>query len=163
MGNDRNLFAAMTSHETVAGNTVCDDGERKLKGEIECWTQKWTYAVPLEVVYLTPLENWNPCNLEYLENASPDRDGSMEKPHLGWSNRMFSKAPAKFWESEGGRDLADTGSGHYAEGQDGQICYVVSSGTRIITDNIGGGVGPTRLRYPIFPIHEQSSLAFREV
>lgn len=162
--NDLNLWAAMTNHEKVSGNTVCDDGEGDTKGEMECWTQKWTYAVPLEVVYLTPLENWNPCNLEQVgSNFQGSRDGTEENPFLGWNNRMFAKAPGSFWESGLGNDLADTGLGHFSEGIDGNVCYVVSSGTKIITDNIAGDVGPVRLRYPIFPIHDRSNLAFREV
>ena len=84
---------------------------------MECWTQKWTYAVPLEVVYLTPLENWNPCNLEQVgNNAQDSRDGTLENPFLGWNNRMFAKAPGAFWESALGNDLADTGMGHFSEG-----------------------------------------------
>lgn len=162
--NDGSLWASMTSHENVAGNTVCDDGDRTRNGDKECWTQKWTYAVPVEIVYLTPLENWNPCNLEErARNTQPaGRDGSEENPFLGWAQNMFSKTPYQFYESELGNDLADTGMGHFAEGQNGEVCYVISSGTKIITDNIGQSVGPVRLRYPIFPIHEQSNLAFRE-
>merc|ERR1712156_382801 len=32
-----------------------------------------------------------------------------------------------------------------------------------ITDVIGDDVGPMRLRWPVFPIHDHSNLAFREV
>jgi len=40
---------------------------------------------------------------------------------------------------------------------------VAPSGTRHVTDSIGGDVGHVRLRYPIFPIHDQSSLTYREL
>merc|ERR1712156_486575 len=62
----------------------------------------------------------------------------------------------------GGRDLADTGRGYYVSNQENAV-RVVASGTRIITDEIGDGVGPVRLRWPVFPIHDHSTLAFREV
>ena len=36
-------------------------------GSRQCTTvdQKWTYAIPLEIIYMTPLSSWNPYNLEY--------------------------------------------------------------------------------------------------
>ena len=30
------------------------------------YTERFTYAVPLEIIYLTPLWNWNPYHLEYV-------------------------------------------------------------------------------------------------
>ena len=29
------------------------------------YPQKWTYAIPLEIIYMTPLYAWNPFNIEY--------------------------------------------------------------------------------------------------
>ena len=28
-------------------------------------SQKWSYAIPLEIVYSTPLQKWNPYNIKY--------------------------------------------------------------------------------------------------
>jgi len=156
----------MTNSNEVAGLKVCDEVDTT-----KCWEQKWTYAVPVEVVYLTPLENWNPYNLMLHSDQKAFRDwqndnnldGSAQAPYEGYSDKdNFIKTPAEFFDSFGGRDLADTGKAWYVN-YNGNAVQVTASGTRIITDDIGGGVGPVRLRWPVFPIHEHSTLAFREV
>jgi hypothetical protein len=164
--NDQNLFAAMTTSNEVAGLKVCDEEDPE-----KCWEQKWTYAVPVEVVFLTPLENWNPYNLQLFETKREwsvhqddnNLDGSEQFPYVGYSDKdNFIKTPAEFFDSFGGRDLADTGKAWYVN-YNGNAVTVTASGTRIITDDIGGGVGAVRLRWPVFPVHDHSSLAFREV
>jgi len=164
--NDQNLFAAMTTSHEVAGLKVCDEVDTE-----KCWEQKWTYAVPVEVVYLTPLENWNPYNLALFNSKNEwnrhqndnGLDGTVDNPYHGYSDKdNFIKTPAEFFDAAGGRDLADTGKAWYVDAA-GEPVQVTASGTRIITDSIGGGVGPVRLRWPVFPIHDHSSLAFREV
>ena len=39
----------------------------KVNGKNKCttYTQRWSYAIPLEMIYLTPLYNWNPHNIDY--------------------------------------------------------------------------------------------------
>lgn len=165
--NDQNLFAAMTTSNDVAGLKVCDEADTE-----KCWEQKWTYAVPVEIVYLTPLENWNPHNLQLFETKNAfnsyqnenNLDGSESAPYVGYADKdNFIKTPVEFFSSFGGRDLADTGRAYFVDGADGTPVQVVASGTRIITDDIGDSVGPVRLRWPVFPIHDHSTLAFREV
>eukprot|EP00493_Phyllostaurus_siculus_P009640 UN09764 len=56
--NDLSLWAAMTTHEKVAGYKICQTEYPTAGEEPGCWEQKWTYAIPLEIVYLTPLYNW---------------------------------------------------------------------------------------------------------
>ena len=29
------------------------------------YSSRWSYAIPLEIIYLTPLYNWNPYDIEY--------------------------------------------------------------------------------------------------
>ena len=74
--NDPYLFAAATTQEDIAGVQVkkC----RKVKGVKKCEyvLQKWTYAIPFEIIYLTPLTNWNPYWLTSLQ-------GKTTKPHDG--------------------------------------------------------------------------------
>lgn len=171
---DLNMFGAMTDHEEVVAQTVCDDNFQDADGETKCWTQRWTNAVPLEVVYTTPLNNWNPCNLEEFDDASAwnaanvGKDGTEGNPYVGFTRKgVFNKTPMQFYHSQAGEDLADTGTGHWAVGTDGTKCYVVSSGTKIVTDPVlfagDSEAQGIRLRWPIFPIHDHSRLAFREV
>merc|ERR1712156_1304811 len=159
-------MGAMTTANEVAGLKVCDEVDTT-----KCWEQKWTYAVPVEVVYLTPLENWNPYDLQKFETKREfeqhqrdnNLDGSETSPYVGHADKDYHiTLPVEFFSSMGGRDLADTGRGYYVNNQENAV-RVVASGTRIITDEIGDGVGPVRLRWPVFPIHDHSTLAFREV
>ena len=74
--NDPHIFMAMNNQSRVAGLKVrnkCSvdkEGERKCKNAA---LQKWSYALPLEIVYTTPLSRWNPYNINYYGDAhSPD-------------------------------------------------------------------------------------------
>ncbi|XP_013397465.1 uncharacterized protein LOC106164197 [Lingula anatina] len=60
--SDANVFMAMTDKDEVVGMTFkkCNQNGRDCK-----WAdQKWSYAIPLEIIYLTPLSLWNPYNLK---------------------------------------------------------------------------------------------------
>jgi len=70
--NDPNLFAAMTTHSEIANVSTIKSGSHIRPGEV-CMVdgkacpriqQRWTYAMPVELIYLTPLFNWNPHNIE---------------------------------------------------------------------------------------------------
>ncbi len=68
--NDRNIFMAETTNPRIASKsaTFCRGRGRNRKcNEV---TQRWTYAIPLEIIYLTPLSSWNPYNLEYKGEAN---------------------------------------------------------------------------------------------
>ena len=61
--NDHNVYQALTTHPDVEGNTIGKDCSYDASGNRVCKkyeTQKWTYAIPIELIYLTPLHNWNP-------------------------------------------------------------------------------------------------------
>jgi len=160
--NDLNMFAAMTSHQDVAGYTACDRDDSE-----KCSYQRWTYAIPLEIVYMTPLGKWNPYNLpeatkkQFTEGPG---DGTLSSPYTMYSDiDFFMKTPADFYTADAARDPADTGANVYVQTSDMADPQLVSpSGTMILTDEIGGDVGRVRLRWPIFPVHERSTLAFRE-
>merc|ERR1719436_941299 len=112
--NDMNMFAAMTEHSEVAGRTICQKDQ--------CWNQKWTYAIPLEIVYLTPLYKWNPYGLQKFDSwrafaaANEQNDGTADSPFQGYSeSRYFAKTPQVFYTGENGRESADTGLQHFVE------------------------------------------------
>ena len=63
--SDENLFMAMTTQPKVAGMDLKDCNFVKRKEVCNDYEQKWSYAVPLEIIYLTPLAKWNPYNIEY--------------------------------------------------------------------------------------------------
>merc|ERR1719384_649795 len=91
-------------------------------------------------------------------------DGTLNSPYGAYSETdFFMKTPSEFYTADAARDPADTGANVYVQTSDMADPKLVSpSGTMILTDEIGGDVGRVRLRWPIFPVHERSTLAFRE-
>jgi len=117
---DENLFMAMNTQSKVAGMdlTVCKGwGKRRVCKTIN---QKWSYAIPLELIYLTPLSKWNPYNIEYKGDASKPsgktveaggRNGgfSVNEAYNGTNSRKFYQTPVEFFSgNEVGSGAADT-------------------------------------------------------
>ena len=78
--SDECMYAAMTSQKEIAGVEIPNNKKckwyvppgKKWKDRVricEKIHQKWTWAIPLEMIYLTPLHRWNPYNLEYKGDA----------------------------------------------------------------------------------------------
>ena len=63
--SDENLFMAMTSQPKIAGMDLNDCQYVRRQRVCKLYSQKWTYAIPLEIIYLTPLSAWNPYNLQF--------------------------------------------------------------------------------------------------
>lgn len=187
--NDGHLFAAMTTQPKVSGLTV-DDGTGPVDpgctapGSIGCprtpspVKQRWTWAIPIEIVYLTPLTNWNPFGLTFRGKAlSPQgklvsqggRNGA-HTPHGafdGSNEKVFYRTPTEFFNGESGRgdkrDPADTEKGAVGVlDPSGQLHTARGSGTWIMLPHING-VGDVRTRYPIFPIHHDGNTAYKEL
>ncbi|KAK2160923.1 hypothetical protein NP493_1609g00081 [Ridgeia piscesae] len=172
---DRNLFMAMTSQEKVAGVqlNVC-----KGRGHNACVRhhQKWTYAIPLEVVYMTPLLKWNPYDIEYKGSVTSahgrtvtanGRWGSthdVAKAYNGTNSKHFYQTPYEFFVSpELGSSQADTvlRSAGVLD-RLGKFRRVKASGNRIVMPYIPG-VGSLRTRYPIMPVHGEGSAVWKEL
>ena len=107
------LFAAKTTQDKVAGF------ERlyKCKDESGKWrkckrNEKWSYAIPLEIIYLTPLSNWNPYNLQYKgvfnsnggKTVTADKrsgqclnNGEDTKAYDGINSKIFYMTPSGFF------------------------------------------------------------------
>ena len=62
---DENLFMAMTTQPKVAGMKLTTCKGRKWRQKCNTISQKFSYAIPLEIIYMTPLNRWNPFDLEY--------------------------------------------------------------------------------------------------
>jgi len=187
--NDGHLFAAMTSQQKVSGLTV-DDGTGPIDpgcaspGGIGCprtpslVKQRWTWAIPIEVVYLTPLTNWNPFGLAHKGGAlsaagrtvgGGGRNGAVT-PHGafdGSNDKIYYRTPAEFFNGKDGRDddrdPADTEKGAVGVlGEDGQLFKARGAGTWITLPYING-IGHVRQRYPIFPIHHDGNTVYKEL
>ena len=172
---DANLYMAMTTQSRVAGVEL-DVCQRWRARECTRYEQKWTYAIPLEIIYMTPLYKWNPYELEYKGPSHLDlgktvwangRHGSVavkEKAFLATNSRVYYQTPYELFVSgEQGTTAADTV--RHMVGvldQSGEIQKVKASGTRIFLPFIPG-VGSMRTRYPIVPVHGEGSGVWKEL
>ena len=137
----------------------------------KCWTQRWSYAIPLEVIYTTPITNWNPYNIpfhepgtdEYTNVKGEGADGlTKETPFRGSHKNTFFRTPETFFKDSTDTDDADTSGGvTFVEAADGKVVEVRASGHWLLFPEIEG-VGKVRQRYPIMPVHEQGSSAWKE-
>lgn len=182
--NDPTLWAAMTTHDRIQGVTSCT-AELVNGAGGECTdevikSQKWTWAVPLEIIYTTPLGQWNPYKLEYCPNGAKDpkcktgkgpkgsRTGSITDPDFaydGVARDAWFVTPEEFF---GGNqeevDVADT-SGFVTGVLDptGVLRKTRAAGHWIHWPNIKGFDRPVRQRYPIMPIHEHGKTSWKEL
>ena len=169
---DVNVFMAQTTQTKIPSLKVTDC----VDGVCTDYEQRWTYAIPLEIIYLTPLYNWNPHKLsftsdkksaEYDEVVADGRNGghSKEKAYKGTRDNVFYRTPEELFmgAEEDERDPADTSKGTVSVlDPKGTPRKVMASGTRIFLPNMPG-VGKLRIRYPISPVHNEGNHIYKEV
>ena len=76
-------------------------------GKTNCYDfrQKWSYAIPLEIIYMTPLLSWNPYKFDFHEwknernVTAGGRNGGLteDKAYNGNHKRLFFRTPAEFF------------------------------------------------------------------
>ena len=171
--SDDNLFVALTTQERVVGRTAskCEKvGKDKVCEEWKEWTQRASYALPLEIVYLTPLCAWNPYKIVNHNSKSTvvanGRNGkeTLENAYNGTYNRLYFRTPNEFYTGlEVDTDAADTSGGSYGVlDKDGTLRSVRASGIRVHLPNIEG-VGILRQRYPIMSVYAEGSTIWKEL
>ena len=162
--NDESVFMAKSTCPEVAPMTytVCSGNWRRRKcNQIP---ERWTYAIPFELIYLTPLGSWNPYNLEHkgVPNVDPEamfvkangRTGDRpEKAFNGTRDDAFYRTPSEFYEYPVGKWVLD---------QEGVPRHVSTSGIHFFTRAIKD-VGEIRMRYPVMPLHEEGRRVSREL
>ena len=176
--NDDTLFTAMNTQEKVA----CVNLKKcKKTNSKDCYTlkQKWSYAIPLEIIYMTPLYKWNPFNLKHYGNQNwrnlntitenrkrnGDCKNATSKAYKGINSRHLYQTPASFYSgsSVSSASAADTAKGVTCVlDQQGVSHQVRASGTHIFLPQIKD-VGMLRMRYPIFPVHGEGSSVWKEL
>ena len=165
--SDANLFMAMTDHPEIASTIIDGCPEDP---DTDCLTeQRWSYAVPLEIIYLTPLNSWNPHDIEYkgyymsdtgkTVQANGRRGGdTLETAYNGANSKYYYITPSQLFAEEGEEDAFDVG----VLNREGDITRNSASGIRILFPNITG-VGIMRQRYPIVPLHRDGSSVSKEL
>lgn len=131
---------------------------------------KFSYAIPLEIIYLTPLTKWNPYNIkektknefDYARNGDC---GASSTAFDGWTVDNAYFTPSEFYDGLTPKTMADTAKDNVcALGGDGNSIHsVYPSGHFTVFPSIGGGVGRIRQRYPIYHIHSAGSAEFKEL
>ncbi|KAK3582047.1 hypothetical protein CHS0354_025653 [Potamilus streckersoni] len=172
--SDQFMFTAHTTHPEIAEMSVynCEYNSDLHKQVCDTYRKRVTYAIPLEIIWMTPLQLWNPYDLEMRKEdphkiaTQGGRNGGFtaDTAYNGSSLSIYYLTPAEFFEGGAvGRDPADTAKDAVGVlDKNGTVRRLVGSGVKIFTPNIPG-VGRLRLRYPIVPIHVEGSPTFKEL
>ncbi|XP_033743388.1 uncharacterized protein LOC117329518 [Pecten maximus] len=170
--SDENLWVAETTQPRVAPMNVLSCQYNDSLKDISCsnTTVRYSYALPLEVIWLTPLYQWNPYDLPfYHDNKVPALHGrtggtNSTTAFNGTSMSNYYFTPVDFFKSnEVGRDPADTAKDVVGVlDKHGHVRLVKPAGTRIILPEIEG-IGKLRTRYPVAPSHHEGSPIYKEM
>lgn len=173
--SDTSLWVAQTTNPKIVEMEAKDCHVDSHTQSPVCRTYKTrsTYAIPLEIIWMTPLSTWNPYNLavhmttkEFNIVTANGRNGGLDKDHAfnGSSIPNYYLTPAEFFHGgEENRDPADTAKDVVGVlDQHGQMQRVSASGIRIFTPNING-VGKVRIRYPVAPVHDEGGVLWKNL
>ena len=176
---DQNVFMAETSNPKVPAIEVFTNC-KKIKGKRRCLKLKsrWSYAVPLEIVYVSPLSRWNPNDVENkgpknsklgLTVTDNGRNGgkSLAKAFDGINSKLFCLTPMAFYNKiqTTAVDPADTGF-------DRGFGVLKKDGKSFVENAVTGhrtymwaipDVGVMRQRYPIFPVVYDGNPIMKEI
>lgn len=151
--NDPTLFVAKNTRAEVAPMTIGSE------------IYRFSYAIPLELILRTPLENWNPYNVPEAEKRTDvTGNGLQATPYSAWhpDARNF-RTPSAFYGSTLSltlTDQADTGSGGaYVQTPSGGVQQMRGSGIYLALPAIPGVAATIRLRHPVFPVYHEGSHA----
>ncbi|RUS88014.1 hypothetical protein EGW08_004180, partial [Elysia chlorotica] len=175
--NDRNLYVAENTRPEVAGVEYNYCPNPRNPDSCVLQSKKVSYAFPLEVVWLTPLNKWNPYNLVHRGKAGTDeadkvtdggRNGGFTSSTAfnGVHSRTYYLTPSAFYGGGGevNSDAADTLKAFIGVlDEDGTVQNVTASGIRIHLPAIPGIEGNVRTRYPIMPIYGEGSTVWKEM
>merc|ERR1719204_1519211 len=104
--SDRLMYMAQTTSKRVLPVSMID-----CNGANDCvyYNQRWTYAIPLEVIYLTPLHKWNPYGIPHYGKdttfrnrmIAENRDGGCKKRNAltGTTSDKFYRIPKDFFHA----------------------------------------------------------------
>ncbi|KAJ7378069.1 hypothetical protein OS493_024731 [Desmophyllum pertusum] len=172
---DENLFMAMTTQPKVAGMKLTTCKGPKSAPSCNTISQKFSYAIPLEIIYLTPLNSWNPFDLEYkgdesLANGKTVYEGGRnggntpDKAYNGINSKKYYQTPSAFFSGlEVSSEAADTTENNVGVlNKTGAVRITRASGIRVFFPEIKE-VGVLRQRYPIMPVHGEGSPVWKEL
>ncbi|XP_059157564.1 uncharacterized protein LOC131941947 [Physella acuta] len=156
--SDPNAYFAETTQKDVVPVSLENKGILIVKRN--------TWAIPLEIVYLTPLLSWNPYNITHIPDKDyVTRDGrhggnTSTTAYDGYHDELFHLTPIEFF-------VEDDPNYAFAKrvgvlDSRGMLRNVTASGTRVFLPNIPD-VGVIRTRFPIVPFHGEYSPPWKEI
>ena len=148
--NDPYLFVAMNTQNSVYGP------------KIDNRNYKVSYAIPLEIILRTCLENWNPYNLPSLQPGTTlTGNGTQNSPYNAYSTRQnFYLTPSSFYSGQNESLPANTAKvSVWIYDSNGVARNVIASGIYVDLPPING-VGTIRIRHAIFPVYHEGGYAF---
>jgi len=150
------VFVAHTTQGRIAPQVYENSYGEKIERRV-------SFAIPVEIIWLTPLHSWNPYNIPMLEK--PDGKGTDSMPYSGISSRIYYMTPTEFFSGDSEEaDAADTVAGEvFVNTPNHGKKKVQSSGTRIVFPKIAGIENTVRQRYPIMPVHGEGSALFKKL
>lgn len=172
--SDSNLFMSMTSQQQVAGKSLnyCTKEDSLQKKACKSYHQRWSYAVPFEIIYLNPLTNWNPYNITYkghykndpeakfvTENGKRTGGNDIHTAYNGTNSWYFFQIPQSFYS---GNENKKGNGGIGVLDENGKLRYTRASGIRVFIPEIRG-IGIIRQRYPIMPLYSEGNTAYKEM
>nr|KAI8729674.1 mucin-17 [Biomphalaria glabrata] len=168
--SDPSIFMAETTQEKIAEFYIKQCSATKVCYESK---KRMSYAIPLEIIYLTPLSTWNPYDIPLYSNKDKNivinngkRNGGLNINNAfnGSLYNQFYRTPIQFFSGgEVGSTAADTVKGSVGVlDKNNTVRSMSASGVRIFLPNIPG-VGVLRTRYPITPVHAEGSSVWKEL
>ncbi|XP_059157585.1 uncharacterized protein LOC131941966 [Physella acuta] len=156
--SDPNAYFAETTQEDVVPVSLENQGVLTVKRN--------TWAIPLEIVYLTPLLSWNPYNITHIPDKDyVTRDGrhggnTSTTAYDGYHDELFHLTPIEFFAGDDPNYAFAKRVG--VLDSRGMLRNVTASGTRVFLPNIQD-VGVIRTRFPIVPVHGEFSPPWKEI
>ncbi|XP_057315550.1 uncharacterized protein LOC130656666 [Hydractinia symbiolongicarpus] len=163
------FYVALTDQKRISGPSY----KKVIKAKDGTKTTKTvkvraSYAIPVEIIYLTPLSKWNPYKIHHEEDVNEVKGkGTKDNAYGNTTPKLFFRTPQKFFkDTKGEVDPADTAKagGVYMlpKGSNTPVA-VHASGTRILFPEIDGIKGRIRQRYPIMPVYGEGNSVWKKL
>ena len=150
------VFVAHTTQGRIAPQVYENSYGEKIERRV-------SFAIPVEIIWLTPLHSWNPYKIPMQDK--PEGKGTESQPYSGISSRIYYMTPTEFFSGESEEtDAADTVAGEvYVDTPEHGKKKFRASGTRIVFPKIAGIENTVRQRYPIMPVHGEGSALLKKL
>ena len=148
------VFVSHTTSGRIAPQVYTDMNGQKVERRV-------SFAIPVEVIWLTPLHSWNPYNIPFSDSVTGK--GTESSPYSGIAKREYYMTPTEFFTGDVEGDAADTVAGEVFVTTPQGVKKTRASAVRILFPKIAGIDGIIRQRYPIMPVHGEGSALWKKL